>query len=254
MQQAAVNCDAQHALRSHCIPAPVPHPYTELGGLPVPGLPRPHRREVPQLHRRCQREGGHPARGHHLARAAAQCAGAGSHCLAGLGRLRCEVQQTRAAACLRVPPLHEQQPVPAHCTSPRKRCCAVQTSWLLACCSLPPAAALPPQVELYDADLLAFGVRLTHDLDRAFGLPPKVGWDPVGWDAASAVSSVCGGFGRWMPACCTGRSQDESWLFGAWLLASTLPADPQLPLRTTTCGMTTAPARRQPPLSATCRA
>ncbi|KAL4451756.1 hypothetical protein ABPG75_007418 [Micractinium tetrahymenae] len=30
------------------------------------------------------------------------------------------------------------------------------------------------QVEMYDADLLAFGVRLTHDLDRAFGVPPKI--------------------------------------------------------------------------------
>lgn len=30
------------------------------------------------------------------------------------------------------------------------------------------------QVELYDADLLSFGVRMTHELDRAFGLPPKV--------------------------------------------------------------------------------
>ena len=29
-------------------------------------------------------------------------------------------------------------------------------------------------MELYDADLLAFGVQLTHDLDRAFSLPPKV--------------------------------------------------------------------------------
>ncbi len=27
---------------------------------------------------------------------------------------------------------------------------------------------------MYDADLLAFGVRHTHDLDRAFGLPPKI--------------------------------------------------------------------------------
>lgn len=27
---------------------------------------------------------------------------------------------------------------------------------------------------MYDADLLAFGVRLTHDLDRAYGLPPKL--------------------------------------------------------------------------------
>lgn len=28
-------------------------------------------------------------------------------------------------------------------------------------------------MELYDADLLAYAVRMTHDLDRAFGLPPK---------------------------------------------------------------------------------
>lgn len=29
-------------------------------------------------------------------------------------------------------------------------------------------------MELYDADLLSFGVQLAHGLDRAFGLPPKV--------------------------------------------------------------------------------
>jgi len=29
-------------------------------------------------------------------------------------------------------------------------------------------------VELYDADLLQYGVRLTHALDRSFGLPRKV--------------------------------------------------------------------------------
>ncbi|EFN55987.1 hypothetical protein CHLNCDRAFT_145354 [Chlorella variabilis] len=36
--------------------------------------------------------------------------------------------------------------------------------------------ALPhnAQVELYDASLLQFAVRMTHELDRAFGLPPKV--------------------------------------------------------------------------------
>ncbi|EFN51908.1 hypothetical protein CHLNCDRAFT_54763 [Chlorella variabilis] len=36
--------------------------------------------------------------------------------------------------------------------------------------------ALPhnAQVELYDADLLRFAVSLTHDLDRAFHLPPKI--------------------------------------------------------------------------------
>lgn len=41
------------------------------------------------------------------------------------------------------------------------------------CCSFLSSPRLP-QIELFDASLLSYAVHLTHDLDRQFGVPPKV--------------------------------------------------------------------------------
>lgn len=43
------------------------------------------------------------------------------------------------------------------------------------------------QAEYMDPDLLAFGVDMTHELDRRFGLPPKVTMSQVGGGCSFSV-------------------------------------------------------------------
>ena len=60
---------------------------------------------------------------------------------------------------------------------------------------LTPSTLLDMQAEFMDADLLAFGIDLTHELDRRFGLEPKISMSQVRRNVASpqmsAATALC---------------------------------------------------------------